>query len=280
MEDLIEKFVQFFRETYYNDLLSVAREYPEKKSIVIDYTVLDKFDTELTDSVLNDPEETLKAAKDSIGELDLGVEGEYDINVRIDNIPKTHHVSIRNLRSEHIDKMISVDGIVKSATDVRPEATRAVFQCPDCNKEIITPQFGKNMQLPYACDNPTCGRRGKFKLLRVDLVNAQRIGVQEPPEEIRGGEQPSQLYIHLTDDLVTPLERKKTTPGNRVKVFGILRKAPVHTKMGTQTNRFDLYLDANYVIATEKEFEEIEISEEDIEEILEEYISKENLKIK
>jgi replicative DNA helicase Mcm len=120
------------------------------------------------------------------------------------------------------------------------------------------------MQLPYACDNPTCGRRGKFSLKRVDLVNAQRIGIQEPPEEITGGEQPSSLYIHLTEDLVTPLERKKATPGNRVKVYGTLRKSPIITRQGTQTNRFDLYMDANYIETIEKEYEEIKLSDDDV----------------
>tara|TARA_Y100000034_G_C6909655_1_gene423630 strand:- start:5170 stop:7200 length:2031 start_codon:yes stop_codon:yes gene_type:complete len=267
MQDSIEKFVQFFRETYYNDLLSVAREYPEKRSILVDYNTLDKFDTDLSDALLNDPNETLKAAKDAITELDLGIEGEYNINVRVENIPKQHHIPIRNLRSENIENFIAIDGVVKSATDVRPEAVRAVFQCPDCQKEIVVPQFGKSMQLPYACDNPTCGRRGKFKMLRVDLVNAQRVGIQEPPEEIEGGEQPTQLYIHLAEDLVTPIERKKTTPGNRVKIYGILRKSPIITRSGTQTNRFDLYLDANYVIAVEKEFEQVELSDDDIKNI-------------
>jgi replicative DNA helicase Mcm len=264
MEDSIEKFVQFFRKTYYNDLLSVAREYPDKKSVLVDYAILDKFDTELADALLNDPSETLKIAKDAISDLDLGVEGEYDINVRVFNTPKSRAVSIRNLRSEEIDKLISIDGIVKSASDVRPEATRAIFQCPDCQKEIIVPQYGKTMQLPYACDNPTCGRRGKFSLKRVDLVNAQRIGIQEPPEEITGGEQPSSLYIHLTEDLVTPLERKKATPGNRVKVYGTLRKSPIITRQGTQTNRFDLYMDANYIETIEKEYEEIKLSDDDV----------------
>jgi len=267
MQDSIEKFVQFFRETYYNDLLSVAREYPDKKSVLVDYTVLDKFDTELSDSLLKDPEETLRAASDAISELDLGVAGEYNIKVRVENIPASHNISIRNLRSENIEKFIAIDGVVKSATDVRPEAIRAVFECPECKKEIIVSQFGKTMQLPYACDNPTCGRRGKFKTLRVDLVNAQRVGVQEPPENIVGGEQPAQLYTHLTEDLVSPLERKKTTPGNRVKIYGILRKSPIITRTGTQTNRYDLYLDANYVIATVKEFEEIELSDKDVKEI-------------
>ncbi|MDP7282192.1 MAG: hypothetical protein QF475_00945, partial [Candidatus Undinarchaeales archaeon] len=111
MEDSIEKFVQFFRKTYYNDLLSVAREYPDKKSVLVDYAILDKFDTELADALLNDPSETLKIAKDAISDLDLGVEGEYDINVRVFNTPKSRAVSIRNLRSEEIDKLISIDGI-------------------------------------------------------------------------------------------------------------------------------------------------------------------------
>lgn len=265
--DPIERFEEFFREKYYDQLLKIAREYPDNQAIVVDYSDLDKCDLELADSLLKDPEETLKMARDAISEIDLPTEEDYDINVRIYNLPSTQNINVKDVRSEHIDKFITLEGIVKGAADVRPEAIRVVYECPECKKEIMLPQFGRKLRTPFMCDNPTCGRKGRFKIIRTDLVDSQRIKIQEPPEDLVGGEQPAQLYVYLTEDLVSPFERKKSLPGNRVKVTGVLRKVVVQDRSGTPTTRFDLYLEANHVETVEREFDEIELSKKDIEEI-------------
>ncbi|MFH1424975.1 MAG: minichromosome maintenance protein MCM [archaeon] len=265
--DPIERFEEFFREKYYDDLLKVAREYPDKKSLVVDYAELDKHDVELADLLLKDPEETFKIAKDALMEIDLPIEGIYSINVRFKNLPSSQNINIRDVRSEHIDHLITLEGLVKSAADVRPEAIRVVYECPDCKKEIVVAQGGKKLKTPFMCDDPQCARKGRFKLLRADLIDTQSIKIQEPPETIIGGEQPSQLYSQLSEDLVSPFERKKSLPGNRVKITGILRKRATHTTAGAPTTRFDLYLEANHIETIEREFSEIELSNKDIEDI-------------
>ena len=266
-QDPIERFEQFFRERYYKELMSVAREYPEQRSLNINFSDLDKFDVELADLFLAEPEETLKQAKDAIGEIDLPIDGEYSLNVRVSKLPSSQEINIRNLRAKHIDKFVSIEGIIKSAADVRPEAIRATFECPECKHEMVLPQITRKLIEPYMCDNPTCGRKGKFKLIGTDLVDAQKLKVQEPPEDLVGGEQPSQLHIILSDDLVSPLERRKVMPGNRIRIAGIIRKIPITTQAGGKTNRFDLYMEANHIQPIEREFEEIELSKEDIAEI-------------
>ena len=87
--------------------------------------------------------------------------------------------------------------------------------------------------------------------------------MQEPPEDIVGSEQPSTLPIHLADDIVSPKERKKVLPGNRVKINGVLRKIPAISRSGAQLTQYDLYVDANFVEPIEREFEEIELTDED-----------------
>jgi replicative DNA helicase Mcm len=160
-----------------------------------------------------------------------------------------------------------LEGIIKSAADVRPEAIRATYECPECKHQMIIPQITRKLAEPYVCDNPTCGRKGKFKLTSTDLVDSQKLRVQEPPETLVGGEQPSQLYVQLADDLVAPKERRKVMPGNRVKICGIVRKIPVQTPAGAKTTRFDLFMDGNHVKPIEREFEEIELDKKDIAEI-------------
>jgi len=267
LQDPLEKFERFFREHYYQQLMEVSRSYPEQRSILINYEDLDIFDVELADALLKDPDETLAIACDAIKEIDLPIEGEYKISVRVSNLPQSQVFNIRDIRAEHIDTFLCVEGVVKSAADVRPEAIRAKFECPQCKTSIVIPQLTRKLQEPFMCDNPTCGRKGRFKLLDTDLVDSQRLKVQEPPETLIGGEQPSQLYIQLSDDLVSPKDRKKSIPGNRVHINGTIRKISIQTRAGADTTRFDLYIEANSVKTVEQEFEEIELLDEDIVEI-------------
>ncbi len=262
--DFLEKFERFFRSRYKKELLDIATSYPIKKSLLVDFTVLDKFDTTLADELLENPEETLKIAKDAISEIDLPIDGDYEINVRVYNLPPSRSINIRDIRSENLDKLIDVEGLVKSASEVRPEAVRVIFQCPECGKLIPVIQDGKKLKTPYMCDNPACGARGHFKEVKIDLVDTQRIKIQEPPEIIMGGEQPSEMYVVLTDDLVSPEGRKKVMPGNRVKITGILKKIPFKLASGASSTRYDLYLSANHIKTVEREFEEIELTKEDI----------------
>ncbi|MCS7105844.1 MAG: AAA family ATPase, partial [Candidatus Aenigmarchaeota archaeon] len=68
-ENIIEKFVEFLREEYYNDLVNTVSE--GKKSIYIDFSLLDRFDPELADYLLENPEEVLELAEEAIRHIDL-----------------------------------------------------------------------------------------------------------------------------------------------------------------------------------------------------------------
>ena len=43
------------------------------------------------------------------------------------------------------------------------------------------------------------GRKGKFRLLSKELIDAQGITLEESPEELEGGEQPKRLKVFLKD---------------------------------------------------------------------------------
>lgn len=263
--DLLEKFETFFREHYIEALLDIAGKYPDEQSLYVNFIDLDKFDPRIADELINNPEEVIKAAKDSLKEIELSIDGDYSINVRFFNLPESQLINIRDVRSDNLETLITIDGIVKSATEVRPEATRLTYQCPECGKTIVILQDDKKIKAPRMCDDPTCGARGHFKEIDVELVDIQRIKIQEPPETIVGGEQPSELYVVLPEDLTSPEGRKKVMPGNRVKVVGVLKKMPSNLMKGSRSTRYDLYAYANYVETIEREFEEIELSDKDIE---------------
>ena len=266
-ESDVTKLEKFFELRYYKELVEVVREYPERKSIIVDYWDLDRYDADLADKLLNSPEEVISAAKDAIKRLDLGIK-DIDINVRFTNLPESCHVRIKDIRSEHLGKLIVVEGIIKTISEVRPECVEAVFRCPSCNKKINVKQDGRRFLEPQQCD---CGRKGRFLLEENETkyLDGQRIRMQEPPEVLEGSEQPSQIYVHLVDDLVSPRERRKIMPGNRIKVVGIVKKVQEKSPGNVKTPRYDIYIEANYIEPVEREFEEIELTREDIEKIKE-----------
>jgi len=127
-------------------------------------------------------------------------------------------------------------------------------------------QIEKKFREPPRC---SCGRRGGFKLVNKDMVDTQRLVVEEAPESLSGGEQPKRINIFVKEDLVEPKMEEKTTPGSRIKAIGILKEVPVPLHSGGLSTRFELAVEANNIIPLEETFEELDITDEDEKQILE-----------
>src|SRR3989344_3121080 len=121
-------------------------------------------------------------------------------------------------------------------------------------------QLEKKFKEPSRC---SCGRKGFFKLVSKQMVDAQRLVIEESPENLSGGEQPRRMNIFLKEDLVDPQMEERTTPGSRVMVLGILNEVPVPLQTGAISTRFDLAVDANNVIPLNESYDDLKISEED-----------------
>ena len=254
-EGIIEKFEDFINKLYLAKLNRTINS--GSKSILIDFKELDKFDPELTDYLLSEPEEAIKLFQ--LGMQRIEMASEEQLNIRFSNMPESNRLLIRDIRSKHIGKLISIEGLIRQSSDVRPVSTVITFECPACGTKIDMPQTGTMIKEPTVC---VCGRRGKFKIVDKKLVDTQRIVVEESPEQLLTEAQPRRLSIFLTDDLVEPKIEKKTVPGSRVIVTGIIKEIPIVDR-GTKTTRFDLIMQANNIETSEKEFEELELSPED-----------------
>jgi replicative DNA helicase Mcm len=100
------------------------------------------------------------------------------------------------------------------------------------------------------------------------MVDSQRIVLEEAPENLDGGEQPKRLAIFLRHDLVSPISDKKTNPGSKISVTGIVKELIIE-QHGIKSTRSDLFLDTNYVEPIQEDFYDIEISQEEEQKILE-----------
>ena len=258
----IRLFHEFLESSCYSQIVDNLRK--DRKFIAVDFAELSKFDLDLANELLENPEDTIKAAELAVAQFDL--ENIQKFKVRFSNLPDSQKIMIRNIRSVHIGKFMRVDGVVRQKSDVRPQVTAAKFECPVCGNVINVLQLEGSFKEPSKCG---CGRKGKFMLLSKELVDAQGIVLEEVPENLEGGEQPKRVNILLKDDLVSPLSEKKTNPGSKIIVVGTINEVPIILKSGSKSTRFDLMIDANYVEGVDETFYEVEISEEDEQKILE-----------
>ena len=258
----IKKFQEFLESYYYSQIVENLRK--DNKFVVVDFADLSKFDLDLSNGLLESPEDTIKASEIAVAQFDL--ENITGFKVRFKNLPESQNIMIRNIRSKHIGKLIYAEGIVRQKSDVRPQVTAAKFECPVCGNIINVLQLNGSFKEPTRCG---CGRKGKFVMLSKELVDAQGIVLEEVPESLEGGEQPKRINIFLKDDLVSPLSEKKTNPGSKVSIIGVIKEVPIILKTGSKSTRFDIIVEANHIETVEETFYEVKISEEDEQKIIE-----------
>ena len=259
--NLIEKLTEFLNEFYKNELITNINE--GKKSILLDFSLIDKFDIELADYILENPDDAIEVAEEAVKQIETGL-SESKIRIRLINIPETREVRIRNVRAKHIGKLIVLNGQVRRASDIRPEVSESIFQCGNCGNKIRVIQKEKTISNPSECDS--CDNRRNFKLLNQKLYDARWLVIEELYEATTG-ERPLNIKIYLKEDLTTPKIQNLTDPGNRIKVIGVLKELPRKVK-NLNSRQMDIFLEANYVESTEDNYEDLEITPENEQEIL------------
>jgi len=255
--EIKERWEEFYRRYYKNEIGKVAQG--EKTSLVVDYADVETYDPELADDLKLHPEELRGAAEDALADFDIAADVSLGAaRVRFSGFrPKT---GIRSIRSDDVNKLISVEGIVRKATVVRPKVLEAAFECQRCGTLTNVEQTGQEFSEPHQCRG--CERQGPFRLLedQSDFVDAQKLRVQESPEGLRGGQTPEKIDVNIEGDITG-----EVSAGDRVTATGVLRAIPDD---GSTT--FEVFIEGNNVEIEDQDFEDFEITEED-ERLIEEY---------
>jgi len=225
-------------------------------TILVNFQALSERSPIVADYLFDNPDEALQALEVSLEEMGLV----KSPRVRFQELPENYSEKIRNLRAQHLNKFIQVEGIIRQASEVRPQVVNAKFECPSCGTVISILQVESKFKEPTRC---SCGRKGGFKLVSKEMVDAQRLVIEESPESLSGGEQPRRISVFLKEDLVEPRMEEKTTPGARIKVLGVLKEIVKHTQTGAVMTRYDIAIEANNLIPMEETYEDVELSEED-----------------
>ncbi len=256
------KWKEFFTRYYKSAIQQLAVSDAKAKSLTVEFQDIVKFDVRLSEELLNNPGKVIKDAEDALPLVDLPVKRKVSAFVRIVRIPTK--TQVRDLRSDHINSFVSIEGTVRKITDVRPRITLAAFECARCGNMVYLPQEGAGRFLEPSYCSCNEEKKGVFRLLFKESTfeDYQRVKIQESPEDLKGGEQPQTLDINVNNDMSGVV-----TPGERVVVNGILRSVQKINKDG-KTVYFDIFVDCNSMELEEQEFDELEITPEDEEMII------------
>ena len=268
-DDEQERFEEFLR-TYKDEqgtLIYWSRiqqmSINDEISLTIDFQDLISFDNVFMASAAEDPQKFLDMADNALISV-LRVEDPDYVNSldvsfiksRFTNYPE--HVALRALRSRHIGKLIHISGIMMRASVVKPLLVQAMFLCRICQTEIPQAQEEGRYTEPALCS--VCGKKTPVRLLpqKSQFKDWQKVRIQESPEELPPGQMPRSVDVILEGDIVDI-----SRPGELVKVTGTLQTSPDFSRRGGKLATFNVFIEANGVEIAEKEYEQLEISEED-----------------
>ena len=261
--EVIDKFETFYRDYYRNEIGQLAQKYPkEKRSLYVDWNDLYRFDPDLADDFIAQPDQMLEYAEEALRLYDLPVDVKLgQAHVRVQNLQRT--TGIRDIRARHRGQLVEVTGIVRKATDVRPKVIEAAFECQRCGTLTRIPQTSGEFYEPHECQG--CERQGPFDINfdQSEFVDAQKLRVQESPEGLRGGETPQSIDVHIDDDITG-----QVTAGDHVRVTGVLHLE----QQGSNQEKspvFDVYMDGMAVEIEDEQFEDMDITDEDKKRIIE-----------
>ncbi|MHA1615220.1 MAG: minichromosome maintenance protein MCM [Candidatus Thorarchaeota archaeon] len=241
----------------------------DELSLPIDFQDLISFDNVFMALAAEDPSLFIETVNNALVAVLRVEDPDYvssidttSLKARITNY--SEHVPLRAIRSKHIGKLVRVSGIMMRASEVKPLLVQAMFQCRICDEKIPQTQEEGRYTEPVRC--PLCDKKTPMRLLAQEsqFRDWQKVRIQESPDELPPGQMPRSIDIIFEGDIVD-LSR----PGDLVKITGILQTTPDFSRRGGRLATFNIFIEAIGVEVTEKEHEQIELSEEDEKQIKE-----------
>ncbi len=277
--DIYDEFLVFIQEfvneegvAVYEDKIREMRS-EGARSLLVNFQDLEVFNPDLAEELIQSPEYLLKEASRALKDYLIDWDPEFleslkeRVYVRVHHLDDTAKLSIREVKSQYLGKLVVVDGIITRMSEVKPMLNRARFLCVACQSptSLILQEEGRYTP-PYQCENVECGSKGPFKLLRdeSEFIDWQSLTMQERPEDLPPGQLPQSLSLVALDDVVDLVR-----PGDRVRIIGILKARIPGTLQRGKMATFSRYIEVIWIENESDKIETIEITDEDEQKILE-----------
>ena len=263
----------FLTEAKESEIALLLSKQADSPVLIVDFHELQTFDPEFAEDVLSDPRKILNNGRNTLNEICRERGEDIDCLLRVGELPKDSRRELRDVGSSDIERLRSAEVIITKISEIKPRIHRAVFQCENCGHTVeMIQENERELREPLRCPPETgcgeaVGRSGgtRFNLVMniSRMVNNQWIEVQEVPENVPSGAQPSRAHVLVEGDMVN-----KHLPGQRV-VVNVIPVVHSEVKRNRKTPMFDIIY---HLVSSEHEstpFTEIKISDEDRETIIE-----------
>ncbi len=246
-------FKEIFKKEEYVKQIEEAKE-GGRNSIEVDYEDIKTINPEIAEVLLikNGWKELSNYALDVI-------HPKNEIkHIKYSNIP---FIDLKDLkRSGNQGKLVRTEGIVKMAGQIKPDPRMFTYACTCSEGTVVKVDMQKGGK-PNPDDLCSCGKLFKhYDLVNEDYEQTQWLKIQEKPEGTGASTQPKDIKVLLEGDLVD-----STVVGDVIELTGVL-SASVNLK---NRNKNFFYLKGNNVKVEDKGYEDINYTEEEVEQFIE-----------
>lgn len=172
------------------------------------------------------------------------------VRARVWNLPATHRYQMRELDPSHIDRLVSLRGMITRMTAIKPDMRSAFYRCGSCGASAEVPVERGRVDEPTTCDG--CQIRGTMELVhnRSKFIDTQVVTLQEAPDNVPEGETPAQIQLNVYEEMVDAV-----VPGDRVVVTGMFKAKDLrpNPRMSTLRSIFSTIVDVIHFCKDDKE---------------------------
>ncbi|KAI9683328.1 MAG: Mcm2-7 hexameric complex component [Trizodia sp. TS-e1964] len=167
-------------------------------------------------------------------------------------------LAVRQVRGEHLGKLITVRGITTRVSDVKPAVLVNAYTCDRCGCEIFQPVSTKQFTPLVECPSDDCKtNQSKGQLFLSTRASKflpfQEVKIQEMADQVPVGHIPRSLTIHCHGSLT-----RQINPGDVVDIAGIFLPTPYTGFKAIRAGLLtDTYLEAQYVNQHKKAYEDL-----------------------
>ncbi|XP_025836341.1 DNA replication licensing factor Mcm7 [Agrilus planipennis] len=173
------------------------------------------------------------------------------------DMSETKPVPIREIKGEHIGKLVTVKGIVTRSTEVKPLMCVATYTCDQCGSETYQPVSSLSFMPVHLCPSEDCqvnksGGRLYLQTRGSKFIKFQEIRIQEHSDQVPVGHVPRSLTIFCRGE-----NTRQTLPGDHVAITGVflpLIRSGYKQIVGGLLS--DTYLEAHRIVSVNKTAEE------------------------
>ena len=263
----------FLTEAKEDDILLILSK-QSPPYLDIPFHELQAFDPEFAEDVLQHPRQILDRGSQTLVEICRDRGEDIDAMLRVGELPRDSRRNLRDIGTADIERLRSVEVIITKISDLKPRLHIAVFTCEACGNTIEVGQKNERELIePLRCPTDSgCGgsRTSKDNPTRFNLVinvsrmvNNQWIEIQELPEGVPSGAQPTRGTVLVEGDQVN-----RHLPGERI-IANVMPVVRSEVKRNRKTPMFDVIYHLGSSEHESTPFNEIKISDEDRDKILE-----------